>query len=52
MKKVVIIGGGIAGILSAFLLKRKGYQVTLIEQDAELGGLLKSVRNGQGLEFD
>ena len=32
MKKVVVIGGGLAGLISSILLVRKGIEVTLIEE--------------------
>ena len=34
----IVIGGGIAGLASAALLARDGYDVTLIEKHAEVGG--------------
>ncbi len=37
-KSVVVIGGGIGGIATAGLLARDGYQVTLLEAHARLGG--------------
>ena len=37
-KSVVVVGGGIAGIASAGLLARDGYQVTLLEAHSRLGG--------------
>ena len=40
--KVVVIGGGIAGIFSALLYSSKGYKVALIEKEATTGGLLRS----------
>ncbi|EAT59998.1 FAD-dependent oxidoreductase [Chlorobium ferrooxidans] len=39
-RKVVVIGGGLAGISSALELARKGFEVTLIESSASLGGKL------------
>lgn len=39
-KKVVIIGGGIAGMESCAYLAAMGYDVTLIEKENELGGHL------------
>lgn len=42
MKKVGILGGGIAGITAAIELERKGYEVTLIEKNEFLGGLANS----------
>jgi 1-hydroxy-2-isopentenylcarotenoid 3,4-desaturase len=37
-KSVVVVGGGIGGIATAGLLARDGYQVTLLEAHARLGG--------------
>lgn len=47
----VIVGGGIAGITTAFLLIKQGLKVILIEKEDALGGLLKS-KNHQGHYFD
>lgn len=39
MKKIiVIIGGGLSGILTAYLLKQKNYSVTILEANSRLGG--------------
>ena len=39
-KKVVVIGGGLAGISAAMELARRGFEVTLVESSAALGGKL------------
>lgn len=38
IKKVTVVGGGIAGLYSAYLLKNSGYDVTIIEAKNRLGG--------------
>jgi heterodisulfide reductase subunit A2 len=43
VKKALIIGGGIAGLSAASALGDMGIGVTLIEREAELGGLLKRI---------
>ena len=52
MSTAVVVGGGIAGILSSILLKRKFEDVYIIEKNNQIGGLLKSFRNNEGIEFD
>lgn len=47
----VVVGGGIAGILAAFLLSEKGNEVVLVEKNEKLGGLLNS-KQIDGLYFD
>ncbi len=39
-KKVAIVGGGPAGIASAYYLRKNGYMVTIFEKYSVLGGLL------------
>lgn len=41
-KKAVVIGGGIAGMVAAITLRKRGHKVTLFEKDKELGGNFKS----------
>jgi len=42
-KKVLVIGGGVAGIQSAIEIVNFGYDVTLIEKTPELGGLVSGL---------
>lgn len=45
-RKVVIIGGGIAGLCAAVYARKCGYEVELLEQHDSLGGLATSWRRG------
>jgi len=42
--RVVVVGGGPAGMKAAAVAAARGHQVTLYEQDAELGGQVKLAR--------
>lgn len=44
MKKGVVIGGGIAGLVSASVLAAKGYEITLLEKQSTLGGKLQEIQ--------
>src|SRR3954469_22036394 len=49
-KSVVILGAGIAGLVSAFELQRAGYRVTVLEARDRIGGRVWSIRNGDRIE--
>jgi NADPH-dependent glutamate synthase beta subunit-like oxidoreductase/Pyruvate/2-oxoacid:ferredoxin oxidoreductase delta subunit len=40
-KKVAVIGGGPAGLSAAYQLARKGHEVTVFDERAELGGMMR-----------
>lgn len=42
MPRVLVIGGGISGLSAAYYLRRSGFEVTLIEKEARVGGLLET----------
>ena len=47
-KSVAILGGGVMGLATAYLLSKHGFKVTVFEKEKELGGQLASVKvNGQ-----
>ncbi|MGZ3744267.1 MAG: protoporphyrinogen oxidase [Pseudobdellovibrionaceae bacterium] len=49
MKKVVVVGGGFSGLVTAYYLSRQGVAVDLHEASARLGGLLQTERTASGL---
>jgi len=42
-EKVAVIGGGPGGLMAAYMLSKKGYQVTIIERSPQLGGALRYI---------
>jgi oxygen-dependent protoporphyrinogen oxidase len=44
MKSVAVIGGGISGLTTAFLLKRKGFEVTVFEAAEQPGGNVQTIQ--------
>ena len=42
--KILVVGGGITGLVAAYRLLQKKYQVTLVEKNESLGGLLGSFK--------
>ena len=38
---VLVIGGGPAGLSTAYQLARKGHEVTIFDERAELGGMMR-----------
>ena len=45
-RRVVILGGGIAGLVSAYELARAGWDVTLLEARDRIGGRVWTIRGG------
>ena len=56
MKKVIIIGGGISGLATAWLLREKALQagleldLALLEKEEQPGGKIRTIRE-QGLSL-
>lgn len=50
-KRVIVIGGGIAGLVAALELAHKGMQVTLLERGTKVGGKMRQVNfGGRGID--
>jgi len=50
-KKVIVLGAGISGLTTAWLLQKKGFDVTVLEKNKESGGSMESVFDN-GYLFD
>ena len=42
-EKIAVIGGGPGGLMCGYMLSKKGYQVTILERDTQLGGALRNI---------
>ena len=51
MKKCVVIGSGLGGLSCGCILAKNGYEVTILEQGAQIGGCLQCFRRGDAV-FD
>lgn len=49
-RSVVILGAGIAGLVSAYELRRAGYRVTVLEARDRIGGRVWTIRGGEKIE--
>src|SRR5581483_2677986 len=51
-KRILVLGGGVAGSSMAYYLTEKGYEVTLIEKNSRVGGLARTCYySGHPYEF-
>ena len=50
-KKVIVLGAGISGLTTAYLLHQDGYEVTVLEKNDRVGGSIETVIEN-GLLFD
>lgn len=46
--EIGIVGGGIGGLTTALLLSKRGFQVTIYEKEAEIGGRIAYQTDGTG----
>ena len=51
-KRILVLGGGVAGASVAYFLGEKGYDVTVVEQNSRVGGLARTCHySGHPYEF-
>ncbi|WP_165975624.1 protoporphyrinogen/coproporphyrinogen oxidase [Actinomadura rubrisoli] len=50
-RRVIVVGGGIAGLSAAYRLSQSGYEVTVLEKDDQVGGRMVTAER-QGYRFD
>jgi oxygen-dependent protoporphyrinogen oxidase len=48
-REATVVGAGIAGMLAAYTLDKKGHEVTLLEERGEAGGLIQTVHTEYGI---
>lgn len=41
-KKILVLGGGVAGASISYFLKKRGYEITLVEKNKTVGGLSRT----------
>ncbi|MBV7391932.1 phytoene desaturase [Enterococcus sp. ALS3] len=51
MKKIIVVGAGVAGLSAAVRLQKLGYQVELFEKDSQPGGKMNQIKK-DGFTFD
>lgn len=42
--KVIIVGGGLSGLTTSYLLSKKNIQVTILEASSRLGGRIQTIK--------
>ncbi|MDQ3947164.1 MAG: protoporphyrinogen oxidase [Actinomycetota bacterium] len=51
-RRVVVVGGGIAGLVAAYELMERGLQVTVVEAEGRFGGKIATTRTVDGLVIE
>ena len=50
-RKVIVLGAGVAGLVSAYELQQAGFAVTVLEARARVGGRAWTIRDGDQIEM-
>ncbi|MCH7972338.1 MAG: FAD-dependent oxidoreductase [Bacteroidetes bacterium] len=50
-KKILVLGAGISGLTAAYLLKKEGFSVTVLEKKENAGGSIETIIES-GFLFD
>jgi len=51
LKRVIVVGGGISGLATAWFLQRRGFPVTVLEAGGEPGGTIRTIER-DGFRID
>jgi oxygen-dependent protoporphyrinogen oxidase len=46
-RKIIVVGGGIAGLTAAYDLQKRGFAVEVLERETTAGGRMRSERHGE-----
>lgn len=49
--KVLILGGGLAGCVTSYLLKKRGYETVIVEEREDIGGVCQTYEMG-GISYE
>lgn len=50
--KIIIIGAGLSGLMIAYLLQKKGFEITILEADNRIGGRIETVTGKSGATIE
>ena len=51
-EKIIIIGAGLSGLMIAYLLQKKGYNITILEADKRIGGRIETLTGSSGATME
>ena len=50
--KIIIIGAGLSGLMMAYLLQKKGFEVIILEADSRIGGRIETLTGSNGATME